>query len=796
MTKSKINIMKFSTLDQKNVIECRNLSCDEDGSLVPVPNPGNVAIPAGYTPVAHIRGRIIALKGSELAVIIRGLPGTPLTLPETPARVSLFGERLLIEMSDGYQMLAGPDLESGTLISYGERAGRRQIYETPQLSFYSEGKCSAEIAAVALSKQWTERRVLSPSDIAHLRSAARQATEALDNESRRKGLLIHPMLFIVRIRDRDGRLIYESEPSLFRVPQSDALPMRVQLSENTTSGTSDPMVISTDAYKVMYEYGREWGETYAGGSFEVLCSPAFPVFDPSGTHAVTGRQRAQDHYLCNVAFAAGDAARMDDFSELDVQSFLHLADADNIPWVKVYASRLRPSTVSGTFGVRPGRVIKASELLPRSSDEVHAVYPSVQHTFTAAAGAVAGDIALRADLKVRRAPVATFRTFVKPGTSGTGLWHGYVAVEFGDGSLLVETASGNDGCPTGVRPMIGYPAPDAVSLTIAWWNPAAGHFYGRFPLVCDGSGRRSVYIHPSGTDFLLQRTAEKFAVPEPEDPVLTFPDRLVATPADDPQLPLACGTIPAGKIICVQPLAGATGAWDYGRRKFLIFTTAGVYTVTVDRNGRSMSVGLTDRRIIGSELDTVALPRGVAAVAEDELVIFEGGQARCAATGVRGCRPVWCAERGGEIWLVGGAETLVVPYGMDGVAYTIGLSLEKTGYAPWLHGADEWYLPAHDSGAPMIEVCWKGIIGTERLAPGQLRRMEFTARGTFSDVAVSLSRSFLGAEAPAPELRMIVNGRMAIGLRRPFLCPPCREFVAEVKGKVSVKSVFDSINIR
>lgn len=779
------------------VTECRNLMPDGKGSLIPAPGPATVSLPDGYVPVKRARNMLIARKGRMLSIISNGEPVFTLTLDYDPLDVYEYGNLLLAETPDDNMQLIGIDYSGRKLYAHGPLKGSVPNPNKLSLRFYKSGPVSATVEPVSLSKRWRESGTLSASDISALSASVRRAAESVSKQACRLGNLIHPVLVMGRVRDGKGRIVHEWMPRLFRVPQAEALPMSFQLTENASSGTSERKSISTASYRISLEFdSNSWVQAYPGGKLEILASPVFPVFDPSGTPEISPRQRADDPYFCTVKLPVGEAACLSDFSEINLTRFLRLADHESLPWTVIYEWRLSPGILN--FTGLP--MYTQNVAVRRQLDEVKVApepkpYPFWPHSFSASAKALAGDLALWADLTVRRAPVAPFNSFVASSAETQGNWHGYVAVKFADGQVLVDSATGVSSYPSLFNPLLGYPAPDAVSLTLAWWSPSAGHYKQTFRLVSDPSGSRSIYIHPSGLPFALERSTEAFAVPDPVEKRLRFPDRLVATPIDAPWLPVALGNIPAGEILCLLPVAASDGAWDYGRRRFMGFTTAGVYMVRVDPRNASMSVSLVDRRILNKAGYAVATPRGIAAVMDNELVLFSGNRSSTLASDVGDRSPVWCGDCGGEIWLLGTEDVAVVRPDCPGISYYLDGSFIRASAGPWLHGSKGWCLPGHDAPSAMVPVKWQGVMPVRRNRLGHPMLVELNLRGTVSGLNLTLARSYIGKSAPGPDLRLVLNGTLRSPLRRTFFAPPSDEFVANLEGYISVFSSLNSINI-
>ena len=75
---------------------CANLLTDSLGHLIPTDGPAALNVPADYRPVAYFRGLIVAVKGSTLAIIRRGVPAFTLELADVPEKIEVVGNRIYV----------------------------------------------------------------------------------------------------------------------------------------------------------------------------------------------------------------------------------------------------------------------------------------------------------------------------------------------------------------------------------------------------------------------------------------------------------------------------------------------------------------------------------------------------------------------------------------------------------------------------------------------------------------------------------------------------------------------------
>ena len=775
------------------ITACRHLRRDSDGSLVPVPAPVVESIPAGYVPVDSFDDLAVARRDNQLAVISHGIPQSSLTLPATPSRVMSLGSRICVAFDSGAAMFIGIDRLNRTLYHIGPRSSQPSVGPF-SISLVEADLISADLHRVVLSKQWNESRVLSPADFSKLASAAASAVGELDATAFRRGLIIHPVMVFARLRDSDGRIVRIFSPELLRPTPASALSRTLTLTE--TNGSSDPLTLTLRSYSLSISASRDWSADYPGCSVEFLAYPFLPMIDPAGRPSVSPRQRADDKHLCTIRLCSGPAAASDDLSTINTAAFIAVADSRRFapPLILSADPQLSAFPLAARCFNVP-RLAAADLKSPARSvpATLAEAYHSSSHAFAGNVAALADDLVLFADTSVSRAPAPSIGDVTASKSSSPGICDAWVAVEFADGSRLVSRSSFADGVPLSLKPFLSYPAPDARSLSIAWWSPVAGHFRIELPLVPDAAGRASVYIHPTGLPFEPPRVNEPFAVPQPLTSPLCFPDTLVAVSASCPSLSLALGRISGGSVIALLPAASRQSSWDYGRSRFIAFTSAGVFSVNVDPARGSMSSSLIDRRCLARAADAVAVPRGVVAVIGSELLLISGSKVSVLASDVAGRVPVWCPDYGGELWLLGPLDTLVLNPDSPSERYTMDFVASRAS-GQWLSADAEYFLPRHGPGL-LVPVCFQAFLPVERHGPGTRRLVDFRARGSFSDLRLNLYRSSLSQPAAAPDLRLIVSGRLIGPLRRAFAAPPASQFFVSLEGLASSRARFYNLSL-
>lgn len=213
-------------------------------------------------------------------------------------------------------------------------------------------------------------------------------------------------------------------------------------------------------------------------------------------------------------------------------------------------------------------------------------------------------------------------------TGGTGKWRAMVTVTFGDRRKGVIFSGEFDGAaPQRLWPVLSYPSPDAREMRVGIFSGGVSRS-ATFALEPDASGCRAVYIEP-GLKQIELPTVSSTQIVDMESADTDFPDMLAAAPASRP-LDIAVTLRAKGEVQALSVLKTADSSWDYGRCRFVVAGSSGLYSLTVGSGLSSLMLRLLDGRSAAGADSLASADDGVYA-ALDGAVVHVGSKSRRAS---------------------------------------------------------------------------------------------------------------------------------------------------------------------
>lgn len=181
--------------------------------------------------------------------------------------------------------------------------------------------------------------------------------------------------------------------------------------------------------------------------------------------------------------------------------------------------------------------------------------------------------------------------FAMAKTVGNRRWHAYVRVQLADGDCVINGYEGERE-PLALSPLIAWPQPNAVSMTIEMNIDGDDDVQTlTVPLHNDTSGKYSIYAEPNGRAISFISGGEKIDLGEAQSSAKYDDTAMIVASREAP--------LQARQIIntdsCVHAVTAACssgGAWDFGRARFYAFTDTGVFIVAVERRFTATSVAI------------------------------------------------------------------------------------------------------------------------------------------------------------------------------------------------------------
>lgn len=432
---------------------------------------------------------------------------------------------------------------------------------------------------------------LMSEDIELLTDDILQAVDALEASARVAGGVIHPRLAYAVAFDRFGNRVGSTLPVLI-TPDNPLTPTF------TISVGADSMIgqisLSATAYTVQASWvNNERPEEIS--RIEIVTSEPFsPV----------------DHKAPITCRRAGMSTSGPNF-EIAIPG-VQLGHSDN--------SRLREMILDGLRAMMSSSAVRCS-ICPRHCCLPDAARCRMEHR----PGMTASNGTLGVTVAPRRMATTVFSPFNYALTNDPAPWNGSAAT--------VYTYSGTDASrecverrefsvparrPLSLSPLIVVPDPDAATHYIS----VEGHGVALPMTAADGY---SFYL---AADFKPIDLAEAAAIalpaanPARERPAL---NAVVVVSTSDPTAPLVGTCLADGvEIYGVAPAARSRSTWDFGRARFYLMTSAGIYAMTVNSPRTRIDTSLVDSRRINSAAAVALGPPGVIVGAGKSLILLSG----------------------------------------------------------------------------------------------------------------------------------------------------------------------------
>lgn len=130
--------------------------------------------------------------------------------------------------------------------------------------------------------------------------------------------------------------------------------------------------------------------------------------------------------------------------------------------------------------------------------------------------------------------------------------------------------------------------------------------------------------------------------------------------ADDPLTLRLTGRVCEGEILKICVPMGTGGGWNYGRHHFLVFTTAGIYALSIDSALKSMSAApVSTEGIVRRDAVVQAADAIYCATASGTLLRLTGSRAQKVGFPLRPVALGW-SSRYEELWAIDDDEVLLV----------------------------------------------------------------------------------------------------------------------------------------
>ncbi|MDE6484927.1 MAG: hypothetical protein K2L14_06005 [Duncaniella sp.] len=660
--------LKFQTYDfdvsSQNPVQVNVRQDSVDGSLRPVGSPA----PAGNAPGALLGS--VGCKGRH--VVVSTLDGDvyvndPLkdaavkagTLDcDITSAVNVEGGMLLMSALSGE-----PPCRLTVDFETGEAAIEKPLprHGAPRLVRIDDGVLSVPLPARKLKGSYSRTdRSLLPDDLHTLTDDYAMAYRDICGLAASRHRFIQPVMARVTARDSRGTMVYRSAPVLI-TPQSGA-----QLTETSRSLGGDALneAGAATVQAVPFSIGivfpaavpSLWRERVAiieVETSEQIHPVTFSLPSAARIESAGSQSAALVVTAPGVDAASGGIAA--DGSEMRRRITGVLMNTDSA--LSVAHSMPLPagaSTVTGIYRAsspdcsrQVDSVIATASLLPAdkasSTDSRLLDYP---HTFSAACAGSAGGKILWGNITAKMFGGYTVAEQSVGTDSSTAAVAATSIITLDDGRMLVDSITERVSVTKELSPLIVYPHPSAVKITILtgtkMWEASMR------PTPC----RRMAYALASDLRPVIPSVnAGMHVVPDAATVTEHYPATVAIADTAAPLEIEAAATAAPGAITAITAELRAGSSLDITRRRFYVFSRGGISSVTSGGSPLRLTPVMLDHRAVMMPQSVCAAADGILAVAGGDLVKISGNKATTLLVNAGPCSLGLCG-RYGEVWLV------------------------------------------------------------------------------------------------------------------------------------------------
>lgn len=660
-----------------------------------------------------------------------------------------------------------------------------------------------EIGERTLSKTYqTTDYTLTERDERAVSSDVREAYTELCRRAASGGYYCQPVIARYRLVGAQGETVYESAPLLLGASQGTSATDYITI-DSTDGRTLGRWTLSARQWRPRLRVieGIERLAALGVSHIELLVSPQIHPYDPSATVPVERVRGAAsgNHFLRValpgrsqglVAMAGGGAvARLRELIGR-VGTLCRTAASMTVTDDITVLDRTLPAvtTAEAADEVRDIKRILKSAVKPADRVALSLMLP---HGFTARESAEASGTVLWGGLSAIRYHGDDVRTFAASNAADTdGAWHSAVSVTFGSGDeQTVATADGIGAAPLTLNPILSYPSADAVVMKIII-SRGGTVMTGTFELTPDASGRRAVFVHPSLRPFALSDEAEAYVVPAEKIVEHVYDNAVAVAPVEQSlNIRAVAVTGVSSTVTALAAVRHSQSAWDFGRRRFMVFTSGGMFRAIVSADMTAISVALHDSRPVTDRAAVCDASGRLLALSGRSLLEVGASGCRLLADDIDGKRLYWEPERG-ELTICGdteSSETVCLRDGMrrfSRMLQLVGRGVTGRDGRTYVATVGQTLVCLSDETMPASRaVSWRRTVAcAESRLPLSLA---FDAAGTSVRLNVTLARRSTDERRSSPVVRAVIDGALRAPMAVRMAQRPMRLCEAGFGGEVS-----------
>lgn len=809
--------LNFTVDNETSVLNLRNDNVSAD--LVPVGLPKTIAT-GSLRPVysfRHTNGEstLFLTTGNFLFALRLGdEKATPqsVTMLPSEARSAVATGNVLIVMTDD-----GP-----YRIDYDETAMAWRDYglmpEFPVINLKAIETSSVSVATpvIRLSGTYSDwKGDLDDVDMKVIADSLFDVYERANAQAMQSGFFVQPVVARYQLFDGKGTMLYQSAPVLvsagYGFQAVEALSASV-VKEGDYFTAINPLWLRMPIFKVGFDTALDksgaWGNIVK--SVKIIVSPQLHPVDYDAPLSYRMETDADNSHLFRV-YMPGVAVGMVPNLRLrrSLTECMAVTVNDNAVLVKKIYSPFGGGLSSANYPL--GKVVLSCVDCTSAADECRALdrslakyiaylksyehrlidMVSAPHGFSAATAAAVGDIIIYGGitpLRYRGYPVnmmAVERT--------SGAWYANAVVEMADGGeSVVWYGEGDSDAPLSFSPLLSYPSPDAVSLkiTVCYADGAVRSL--SVPLT--SAGGISLYISDDFLPLSLVVEEDAYVIPAEVKGNGCYPGSVLTASVKTPLLPLSSLDVTQGDIVSVTPAVRSLSSWDFARSHLYLFSTTGIYALSVNAARSVIAANIIDSRGVRSSQAVTVTEYGVCAVASNDLVHILGSRSATldADTGFEAIgwsapyQELWCVTAdGGKVRIRCG----------DGVYYRRDIVVDELLSAPdgrlYLRSGTLLLDASREYDPGSIAVEWTKRV---KVKPSRVKGISWHVFASEVDMAFSLrGDNGAGEGSTCPMLKLVAKGAVNAPVSGRVFAPPRHFLTLSAVGNVSSDARFSEI---
>ena len=664
--------------DTEHVDTCTNLRPDTHGGLAAVGIPATLVSLPGATPVDG--GCYTLSDGSKLTIVMHNgalkslapdgsvsIIANAVALTDTPTCILPVDRGIIVMFASTKPCRY--NCTEGKSVNQPVSWTRTDLFPDLAPLMFSRSdmaRISVEIPEFSLGSSYeTDTRTLTDEDSAKVDNVMRDAYIRLSDNALSRGLFIQPVMARYRLIGTNGAVIYTSAPVLIAPDEG----VQSISAEFTFSGTGfRRMEYARLRAQAFFPYTVRtrpddllWNKLVR--EVELELTPQLHPYSETlpGTHT---RVSSTSKELVMRATLPGVRSEGEVGAPGTRMATLITAILDNQDMAFYPDMNLHNST-EGELAMLE-RILKVAGKRSEPAPELE-VKISAPNSFTAKTVSDSGNVIVWGGIKaIPFKGYSLLEMTVKASDTDNSLPTA-VKVDMSDGTSVVRSVTSGTRRPLAFSPLIVYPSPDAVSVTLLSDERAL-----TLPLTPSPCRRFAYYLNPALKPVEFNEFRDTFVEPSAVTPMCEYPGAVVVTKSDAPLVPVAVTEGVGTAIHTLHPATQRANSVTAATISFYMFAPDGIHTLALSDGCRTIKLAQLNPEGVASPRCVTPIPGGVAVLAGDRVIAYTGTGAHSVTLLTR-CDVAmlgYCSSFG-ELWCIPSASAPVTVVSTDGkVRYT------------------------------------------------------------------------------------------------------------------------------